>query len=87
MEGTSGVTQIVATPRKYCDKIPIVTALPIGEPPVADPPLSAPAPPPPPPLPPPLPAAAAAEAAEAAVAVAVAAQARKPARSGRGSST
>ena len=42
MEGASGVTQVIAPPRKYRDKIPIVTALPIGEPPVAYPP---PAPP------------------------------------------
>jgi hypothetical protein len=76
MEGASGVTQVIATPqaRKYSDKIQIVTASPIGEPPVTDPPPALPAPPPPAgaPL---LPAQPLAEA-EAAVATA-----KKPARS------
>ena len=42
MEGASGVTQVIASPRKYSDKIPIVTALPIDEPSVAYPPPAAP---------------------------------------------
>ncbi len=36
----------IAPPRKYSDKIPIVTALSIDEPYVADPPKAVPAPPP-----------------------------------------
>jgi hypothetical protein len=67
MEGASGVTWVIA-PRKYRNKILIVTALPIGEPPVAYRPPAAPAPPP---------AKAAAAEAEAALA-AVAAAAKIP---------
>ena len=44
MEGASCVTQVIAPPRKYRDKIPIVTALPMGEPPVAYPPPAPPSP-------------------------------------------
>jgi hypothetical protein len=70
MEGASGVTQVIAPPRKNRDKIPIVTALPIDEPSVADPPPAAPAPPPP---------AVAAEAAAAAAAAAPACGGGNPA--------
>jgi hypothetical protein len=59
----------IAPPRKYNDKILIVTALPIDEPSIADPPPAVPAPP-----------AAAADAAAAVEAAAVEAAAAAPAR-------
>jgi hypothetical protein len=62
----------IAPPRKYNDKILIVTALPIDEPSIADPPPAVPAPP-----------AAAAEAAVPVEAAPVEAAAAAPARGGR----
>ncbi len=73
-EGASGISQVVAPPRKYGDKkIPVVTAKPVDGASVADPPSGAPAPLAVPPAE--APAAAVTEAAEAAPAPAEAAPA------------